>query len=80
MAFKTDKLQSRIIARYGTFSAFADALGMDKTTLSKLLSEGRDWKGSNMMRAIELLDIPHTEINAYFFDPRVEDIKLGKGK
>ena len=75
MAYKTDKLQARIVEMFGTQSAFAEAIGMDKTTLSKLISEGRDWKGSMLMKAVEALDIPADEIDAYFFEPAVEVIK-----
>ena len=75
VAYKTEKLQARIVEKYGTQSSFADAIGMDKTTLSKLLSEGRDWKGSMMMKAVELLDIPQNEIDSYFFEKAVEEIK-----
>lgn len=78
MAYKTDKLQARIAEKFGTQSAFAEAIGMDKTTLSKLISEGRDWKGSMLMKAVEVLDIPADEIEAYFFAPAVEVIKPQK--
>lgn len=78
MAYKTDKLQSRIIERFGTQASFAEALGMDKTTLSKLISEGREWKGSKMMRAVELLEIPNDQIDEYFFAPAVEELQPQK--
>lgn len=78
MIYKTDKLQARIIEKYGTQAAFAEALGMDKTTLSRLISEGREWKGSKMMKAIELLNIPNNEIDDYFFVPAVEELQPQK--
>lgn len=78
MTYKTDKLQSRIIEKFGTQAAFAEALGMDKTTLSRLLSEGREWKGSKMMKAVEVLEIPAEEIDSYFFAPAVEELQPQK--
>ena len=36
MAYKTDKLQARIAEKFGTQSAFAEAIGMDKTTLNRV--------------------------------------------
>lgn len=78
MTYKTDKLQSRIIEKFGTQAAFAEALGMDKTTLSRLLSEGREWKGSKMMKAVEVLEIPAEEIVSYFFAPAVEELQPQK--
>lgn len=73
MAYKTDKLQSRIVEKFGSQAAFADAIGMDKSTLFKLLKEGREWKGSKLMQAIKLLSIPKSEIDSYFFEEIVEE-------
>jgi plasmid maintenance system antidote protein VapI len=75
MTYKTDKLQSRIIEKFGTQAAFAEALGIDKSTLSKLINEGREWKGSKMMKAVEVLEIPAEEIDSYFFTPSVEELQ-----
>ena len=75
MTYKTDKLQARIEEKFGTQAAFAEAIGMEKSTLSKLLSEGRDWKGSKLMLAVNALEIPNNEIDAYFFQKAVEEIK-----
>lgn len=73
MAYKTDKLQTRIVEKFGSQAAFADAIGMDKSTLFKLLKEGREWKGSKLMQAIKLLSIPKSEIDSYFFEEIVEE-------
>ena len=78
MAYNTEKLQARITEKFGTQKAFADALGMDKSTLCRLISEGRDWKGSMMMKAVELLKIPAREIDSYFFAPAVEKVQPRK--
>ena len=78
MTYKTDKLQSRIIEKFGTQAAFAEALGIDKSTLSKLINEGREWKGSKMMKAVEVLEIPAEEIDSYFFAPAVEELQPQK--
>ena len=75
MTYKTDKLQSRIIEKFGTQAAFAEALGIDKSTLSRLINEGREWKGSKMMKAVEVLEIPAEEIDSYFFTPSVEELQ-----
>lgn len=76
MAYKTEKLEARIVEKYGTHKAFCEALGIAESTLSRYLNEGRDWKGSTLMQAVSLLEIPPDEINAYFFDPRVPQTKL----
>ena len=78
MTYETERLKSRIIEKFGTQKAFADALGTDKSTVSKLINEGRDWKGSMMMKAVELLEIPYDEIEVYFFDKAVSKRKPQK--
>jgi hypothetical protein len=69
MAYKTEKLKARIIERCGSYKAFADMLGMDKTTLSHALSKGSEWRGSRLIQAVEVLEIPTEEIREYFFEP-----------
>ena len=73
--YQTKKLQDRIVQKYGSQNAFAKAIGMDRTTLNKLIGEGREWKASTMMKAVDLLDIPATEIKSYFFTPAVEELQ-----
>ena len=75
MAYKTDKLKARIIEKFGDQKTFAEALGMTEPTLSRLLSEGRDWKGSMLMKAVELLEIPAMQVDSYFFEPMVSNEK-----
>lgn len=69
--FDTEKLKARIVERYGDQKSFAEALETSESTLSRYLSEGRDWKGSLIVKAIRLLEIPEDEVNAYFFTPKV---------
>jgi len=72
MAYKTNKLAEKITEKYGSQKAFAEALGMQESTLSRYLNSGRDWKGSKLIKAIKLLEIPVQEVESYFFEPRVE--------
>lgn len=71
MAYKTEKLEARIKEKFGTQTAFAEALGLSKSTVSRYLSTGRDWKGSTLIKAIRLLEIPEDQIDVYFFESRV---------
>lgn len=75
MRYKTDKLQTRIAERFGTRKAFAEAVGMEESTLSRYLSQGKDWKGSLLIKAVEVLEIPADQIEAYFFVPEVSKLK-----
>lgn len=69
--FKTEKLKARIMERYGDQKKFAEALNTSESTLSRYLSEGKDWKGSLIVKAIRLLEISDEEIDSYFFEPAV---------
>lgn len=69
--FNTERLKARIVEKYGDQKSFAEALGTSESTISRYLSEGRDWKGSLIIKAIRLLDIPDDEVNTYFFEPKV---------
>lgn len=70
--FNTEKLKARIIEKFGSQNKFAEAIGVDKSVVSKCLNEGRDWKGSNLIKAIRVLEIDDSEVDAYFFTPAVE--------
>lgn len=70
MTYKTERLKARIMEKYTNQKAFAEALGINESTLSRYLA-GREWKSKTMLKAAELLDIPAAEIEAYFFDLKV---------
>ena len=69
--FNTDKLKARIMERFDTQKAFAEALGIPDSTLSRYLTEGGNWRGSILIKAVRLLDIPDDEVDVYFFEPKV---------
>lgn len=75
MIYKTEKLKARIVEKYGDQKSFAKALGMTESMLSRLLNEGKDWKGSMLMKAVELLEIPAPQVDSYFFEPVVSKEK-----
>jgi hypothetical protein len=53
---------------------------MTESMLSRLLNEGKDWKGSMLMKAVDLLEIPSTQVDSYFFEPAVSKGKLDEVK
>ena len=79
MIYKTEKLKARIVEKFGDQKSFAEALGMTESMLSRLLNEGKDWKGSMLMKAVELLEIPATQVDSYFFEPAVSKEKQKEG-
>ena len=75
MAYQTDKLEARIVERFGTQKAFAQAIGVSRSAVCRYLKDGRDWRGSSLMKAIRALEIPNDEIDSYFFVPRVTQME-----
>lgn len=73
--FDYRKLRGRIVEKFGTVGNFASALGVTPETMSLRFSGKRSWKQSDIIKAMELLDIPPVEIDAYFFTLVVQDIE-----
>ena len=65
MAFR--KLRGAIREKYGTQELFAAAVDMHPSTLSAKLSGKTEWTRNEIVQASMLLEIPDTEIHAYFF-------------
>ena len=61
------KLKGRIREKYQTQAAFAKAMGMSHSTLSKKLNNQSQWACSEIMKACELLGISLAEAYLYFF-------------
>ena len=75
MAFDYSKLRGRIIEKFGTYKAFAEAIGISENSMSQKLSgkmaittdDIRKWS------KVEYLDIDAEEIGVYFFKIKVQD-------
>ena len=65
-----EKLKERIDKMYPNRAEFAKALGVDPSTLSRLLSNG-NWRADKIKVAVELLKIPIRDIPSYFFTTAV---------
>lgn len=61
-----EKLKNRIDEQFPTRAAFADAIGVDPSTLCRMLSRG-NWKADSIKKAVKVLRIPAKDIPAYFF-------------
>lgn len=73
MIFDFSKLIGRIVEKFGTRAAFAEAAGYSRSQLSARLN-GAIYFPSDEIRKLcgpELLDIPTEEIPAYFFTLKV---------
>lgn len=71
MPMDYSKLLGRIIERFGTRSAFANAMGLKYEALSRRLNNKASFKTEEYIRACELLDISPKEIHIYFFTQKL---------
>ena len=71
--FDFSELCGRIVARYGNYAKFADAIGMSRAQLSERLNNKRPFKPEEIVEICspEILNILDTEIGRYFFTPKV---------
>lgn len=72
MMFDYSKLRGRIVEKYGCQRNFAEAFPMSERTLSLKLNNLVFFKQPEIHRACQLLDIPNTDIPAYFFVFKVQ--------
>jgi hypothetical protein len=74
MAIDYSKLKGRIVEKFATQSNFSKAINLSEKTLSRKLKGEIDWKQSEILKAMKLLDISHNEVNQYFFTLKVQNI------
>lgn len=72
MQFDNSKLIGRITEKYGKQYAFAKALGISEHTLSCWLTGKTQMKREIIFKMARLLDIPDSEVCAYFFTLKVQ--------
>ena len=65
-----EKLKARIDEMFSTRAAFAEAIGVDPSILSRMLASG-NWKADRIEKAVAVLNTPATDIPAYFFPSTV---------
>mgnify|MGYP003300933989 CR=1 FL=1 len=61
------KLREKIRNVFGAIGAFADALGKDRSTISKKLNSAVPWDQAEIEESCRLLGIPNDNIPEYFF-------------
>lgn len=67
MAFDFSKLLGKITEKYGTQYNFARAMGLSEHSLSVKLNNKVPWKTTEIVKAMELLNIDSSDVSAYFF-------------
>lgn len=61
------KLRGRIREKFATQAAFAEAIGIDASTLSKKLNGASDWTTPEIEKACSVLEIAIDQVHQYFF-------------
>ena len=61
------KLRGAIRAQYGRQRAFARAMGLSPSTLSKKLCGHTEWTHGEIAKACELLGVPLADAYIFFF-------------
>lgn len=72
-----EKLKERIDQMFPTRAAFAEAIGVDPSGLSRMLSSG-NWKADRIAAAVKVLNIPAQDIPVYFFASSVAEKTTGE--
>lgn len=75
MSFDYSKLRGRIVEKYGTLEAFANAINLSNHTVSKYINNKIPWKQTNIEAAVRALDIQPEDIPSYFFTPSVQSFE-----
>ena len=69
--YDTRKLRGRIVEKFGTMTAFANALGIAVQTISAKLSGEMGITKEDVLKWTELLEIDHDAVWDYFFTHEV---------
>lgn len=67
MDYEYRKLRGRIREMFFTERAFADCLGISRTSLSKKLNGKTEFSQADIREWCQLLNIKESEISEYFF-------------
>ncbi len=73
MAYDYAKLNGRIAEKCGTQAAFAEKMGLSERSISLKLNNKIAFKQPEIQRALEILDLASSEIQAYFFTFKVQN-------
>ncbi len=71
MVFNFDKLKGRIVEKFSTRTAFAEAAGLSKGQLHCRLNNKTTFRSEEVLVISELLEIPADQIGTYFFTVKV---------
>lgn len=70
--FDNSKLRGKVYEVCGDIASFSTAIGASAATVSAKIRGEADWKATEIYKAAGVLNIPITDLGAYFFTPSVE--------
>lgn len=76
MEYDYSKLIGKIAEKCGTKSNFAKQMGLSERTVSLKLNNKISWKQTEMAKAVKVLELKQTDIQAYFFKLKVQECEL----
>lgn len=74
VTFDYCKLRGRIVEKFGSQRAFADALKTSENQVSYKLNNKKKFEDREILHWCELLGIPDRDINLYFFTKSVQNV------
>ena len=72
MVFDYSRLRGLVKERNKTQEMVAAATGMAEATFSQKLNNNSEFKQGEILKICDVLRIPHEQIHAYFFTPKVQ--------
>ena len=78
--FDYSKLRGRIVEKFGTQGKFAEKMGWSERTMSLKMSGEVQWRQSDIVQAVELLELEQEDISRYFFTYNVKKSEQKDGE